>query len=202
VPAGEPLGAIRRLLRLAATAALVACAAEAPPPEPPVPAPPPRARAVPPPAAPIVAQEPFCDALTDVIEAEHDGFAALRGEAQGRETWTGQRTVSGTERCVIEGDAWPRARYECAGAAVPADQHHRVASQFALLSEQIDACLGKPSWHPRTWQRHEPREFAMGERQQTWTDLSSLPPSAVVLKLQRGLSGDDYRVRLELMTIR
>ena len=42
----------------------------------------------------------------------------------------------------------------------------------------------------------------MGERQQTWTDLSVLPPAAVVLKLQRGLSGDDYRVRLELLTIR
>jgi len=202
VPAREPLGAIRRLLRLAATAALAACAAEAPPPEPPLPAPPPRARAVPPPPAPIVAQQPFCDALTGVIEAEQDGFAALRGEPLGRETWTGRRILPGAEGCVIEGDAWPRARYECAGAAVPAREQDRAASQFALLSEQIDACLARPSWHPRTWQRHEPLDFAMGERQQTWTDLSVLPPSAVVLKLQRGLSGNDYRVRLDLVTIR
>lgn len=150
----------------------------------------------------MVAQGPFCNALTGVIEAEHGGFATLRGQPQGRETWAGQSTVPGTERCVIEGDAWPRARYECAGAAVPADQQSRAASQFALLAEQIDACLAKPSWHPRTWRRNEPLEFAMGERQQTWTDLSALPPSAVVLRLQRGLSGDDYRVRLDLVTIR
>jgi hypothetical protein len=202
VRAGVLLRAVRWPLRLVAAATLSACAAAAPPPEPPVPAPPPRARAVPPPAAPIVPQEPFCDALTGVIEAEQDGFAALRGEPQGRETWTGQRTLPGTKRCVIEGDAWPRARYECAGAAAPAEQQDRAASQFALLSEQIDACLARPSWHPRTWQRHEPLDFAMGERQQTWTDLSVLPPSAVVLKLQRGLSGDDYRVRLEVAPIR
>jgi hypothetical protein len=192
----------RRLLWLALSAWLVGCAAKAPPPEPPVPAPPPRARVVPPPVEPTIAQGAFCDVLTGLIEAEHDGFAALRGERRGAESWTGRRTVPGTEQCLVEGDAWPRARYECAAAPVRADQLDRAASRFALLSEQIDACLGRSSWHPRTWHRNEPFEFAMGERQQTWTDLSSLPPSAVVLKLQRGLSGDDYRVRLDLMTIR
>jgi hypothetical protein len=145
-------------------------------------------------AAPAsVAQDAFCQALIGVIEAGPEGFAALREEPQGRETWTGQTTLPGTEGCVIEGDAWPRARYECAG---PADQHARAAGHFARLSGRIDACLGA------IWQRHAALEFAMGERQQTWTDRSTAPPSAVVLKLQRGLSGDDYRVRLDLVTIR
>jgi hypothetical protein len=140
--------------------------------------------------------------LTSLLEAEADGFVALRGEPLGSESWAGRTMLPGTEQCVVEGDAWPRARYECAAAPVRADQHERAASQFALLSEQVDACLGKPSWFPRTWHKNEPFEFAMGERQQTWTDLSTLPPSAVVLKLQRGLSGRDYRVRLDLVTIR
>ncbi len=144
----------------------------------------------------------FCNVLTGLIEAERAGFVALRGRQVGAESWAGRRTMPGTEQCLVEGDAWPRARYECAGAPVKADQQDRAASQFALLSEQIDACLGKPSWFPRNWQKNEPFAFAMGERQQTWTDLSTLPPSAVVLKLQRGLSGRDYRVRLDLVTIR
>ena len=166
------------------------------------PAPPPLARTLPTPIEPRISQSSFCNVLTGLIEAERDGFAALRGQPQGSEIWAGRRTLPGTEQCVVEGDAWPRARYECAAAPVQADRQERAASQFALLSEQIDACLGKPSWHPRAWHRNEPFEFAMGERQQTWTDLSRLPPSAVVLKLQRGLSGDDYRVRLDLVTIR
>lgn len=192
----------RWLLWLVLGASLPACAAQAPAPEPPEPAPLPRARAVPPPVEPRISQGNFCNVLTGLIEAEHEGFAALRGQPIGAETWAARRTVPGTDQCVIEGDAWPRARYECAGAPVQADRPDRAASQFALLREQINACLDKPSWHPRAWHRNEPFEFAMGERQQTWTDLSTLPPSAVVLKLQRGLSGDVYRVQLDLMTIR
>jgi len=202
VPARVAIRSDWWLLWLALAAGLAACAARTPPPEPPAPAPRPVARVVPPPALPSIPEARFCTVLTALLEAERDGFAALRGERLGSESWAAQRTVPGTERCVVEGDAWPRARYECAGAPVQADRPDRAASQFALLSEQIDACLGKPSWHPRTWHRNEPFEFAMGERQQTWTDLSTLPPSAVVLKLQRGLSGDDYHVQLDLMTIR
>ena len=61
----------------------------------------------------------FCEALTGLLGAERDGLrrAARRGRSGG-ESWTGRRAVPGTERCVIEGDAWPRARYECAGAPV------------------------------------------------------------------------------------
>jgi hypothetical protein len=202
VRTGVSIRPVRWLLCVALGALLAACAREAPPPEPPISTPPPVARAVPTPVAPRIPQATFCNALTGLLEAERDGFAELRGHAIGSESWAGQRTLPGTAQCVVEGAAWPRARYECAGAPVPADRSDRAASQFALLSEQIDACLGKPSWHPRAWHRNEPFDFAMGERQQTWTDLSSLPPSAVVLKLQRDLSGDDYRVRLDLVTIR
>ena len=199
---GVSIRPVRWPLCIALGALLAACAGEALPPEPPIPAPTPLPRVAPTPVAPRIPQATFCTALTGLLEAERDGFAALRGQAIGSESWAGQRTVPGTEQCVVEGDAWPRARYECAGAPVRPDQRDRAASQFALLSEQIDACLGKPSWHPRAWHRNEPFDFAMGERQQTWTDLSSLPPSAVVLKLQRGVSGRDYHVRLDLVTIR
>jgi hypothetical protein len=194
---------VRRLLWVALSAWLVACAQKAPPPEPPPETQPPVVRFAPTPLEPReVSQTAFCDVLTGLIEAEHEGFAALRGEQLGSESWTARRAPPGVEQCVIEGDAWPRARYECAGAPVRSDQADLAASEFALLSEQIDACLAKPSWFPRTWHGNPPFEFAMGERQQTWTDLSELPPSAVVLKLQRDLSGDDYRVRLDLVTIR
>jgi hypothetical protein len=198
------IGPARWLLWLALAMLLAACAARRPPPAaPPSPLPARVVRAAPTPIEPrTISPGRFCEVLTALLEAEGDGFAAVRGEPLGSESWAGQMTLPGTEQCAVEGDAWPRARYECAAAPLRADQHDRVASQFALLSEQVDACLGKPSWFPRTWHKNEPFEFAMGERQQTWTDLSTLPPSAVVLKLQRGLSGDDYRVRLDLVTIR
>ena len=191
---------MRWLLRLGLGLSLAGCAATPPPAEPAATAPPPAALDLSPPAEPQISQASFCGTLTTLIESERDGFARLRGGPVGDETWAGRRTLPGTDECVIEGDAWPRARYEC--AAVPVERADRAASRFALLSEQIDDCLAGPGWRPRTWQRNEPFDFAMGERQQTWTDLSSLPPSAVVLKLQRGLSGDDYRVVLDLMTIR
>jgi hypothetical protein len=202
VRTGVSIRPVRWLLCVALSALLTACASEALPPEPPIPAPPPSARVAPTPVAPRIPQATFCNALTGLLEAERDGFVALRGQAIGSESWAGQRTVPGTEQCVIEGDAWPRARYECTGPPVRTDRRDRAASQFALLSEQIDACLGKPGWQPRTWHRNEPFDFAMDERQQTWVDLSSLPPTAVVLKLQRGLSGDEYHVQLDLVTIR
>jgi hypothetical protein len=193
---------IRQLLALLPAALLVACAKSPLPTEPPTPGPARVARTAPTPVTPRIPQPSFCETLTGLLAADSTGFAALRGAPQGVESWTGQTTVPGTEQCVIEGDAWPRARYECAGPPVAADQRDRVASQFALLSEQIDACLAKPSWYPRSWQKNEPFAFAMDERQQTWTDRSTLPPSAVVLRMQRAVSGDDYRVRLDLTTIR
>jgi hypothetical protein len=193
---------VRWLLRLTLAACLVACARKTLPPEPVPPPPPPVARIAPTPVQPRIPQAAFCNTLTGLLEADRDGFAALRGGWIRGESWTGQRTLPGTEQCVIEGDAWPRARYECTGPPVRADRRDRAASQFALLSEQIDACLGKPGWQPRTWHPNEPFDFAMDERQQTWVDLSSLPPTAVVLKLQRGLSGDEYHVQLDLVTIR
>jgi hypothetical protein len=201
---GTAIRSARWLLWLALCSLLAACAARTlPRAAPPSPVPAPVARGAPTPIEPRqFAPAKFCEVLTSLLEAEGAGFVAVRGEPLGSESWAGQTPLPGAEQCVVEGDAWPRARYECAAAPVRADQHDRVASQFALLSEQVDACLGKPSWFPRTWHKNEPFEFAMGERQQTWTDLSKLPPSAVVLKLQRGLSGDDYRVRLDLVTIR
>jgi len=190
---------ISRRLAVGSAVLLAACAAEPPPPV--APPPPPVAKVAPRPVPPRTSPS-FCAVLTRLVEAEASGYAALRGTALGAESWSARTRLPGTERCVIEGDAWPRARYECAGRLVPRAERERVDSQFVALSGQIDACLGQSSWFPRSWHKNEPFDFAMGERQQTWTDLSSLPPSAVVLKLQQGLSGRDYRVHVDLVTIR
>jgi hypothetical protein len=181
---------------------LVACGRSPPLPESPTSAPAPAVGAAPAGVTAPVPQPELCAALTELLAAESTGFAELRGTPQGIESWIGQMTVPGTKQCTIEGDAWPRARYECVGQPVAAGQRDRVASQFDLLSGQIDACLAKPTWFPRTWQKNAPFTFAMDERQQTWTDRSTLPPSAVVLRMQRGASGDVYRVRVDLTTIR
>lgn len=195
----QPRGCRARAVVLGVIAMLAACASEPrPTPEPP----PPRLAKVAPTRVPPRSTPEFCGVLTRLVGAEPEGFAALRGRAIGTERWTGQTRPPGTERCVIEGAAWPRARYACAGRLVPAAERERIDSLFAAMSRQIDACLGKSSWYPRRWHKNDPFDFAMGERQQTWTDLSSLPPSAVVLKLQQGVSGRDYRVQLDLLTIR
>jgi hypothetical protein len=108
--------------------------------------------------------------------------------------------VPGTERCTIEGEAWPRARYACVSGPFASDNRDGAEASFAALAGEIDQCLSKPIWFPRRWERGEPFEFALGERLQTWTDQSTGPPSQVVLKLQQDLDRSGYSLKLGLET--
>ena len=54
-----------------------------------------------------------------------EGFARC-ARARSRPTaGSGSQTLPGTERCTIEGEAWPRARYACASRAVPVRRPRR-----------------------------------------------------------------------------
>lgn len=181
--------------------ALAACQSE---PEPPVPEPTPApARPRPPPSAALTPpEEPrLCPVLAAVIATETDGFAPLRGRPLGAGQWRASTTLPGAEQCTIEGEAWPSARYSCAGATFPAGDRDAAAGAFEALAHEIGQCLESPIWFPRTWQRGTAFDFAMGERLQAWTDYSTAPPSQVVLKVQQDTPGRLYRVQLEVEAV-
>jgi hypothetical protein len=153
-------------------------------------------------AGPRARPEPrLCTVLASVVASEPEGFARLRGRPLGAGQWLGRATLPGTERCTIEGEAWPGARYSCAGAPFAAAREDGAADAFEALADELDQCLDSPIWFPRSWQRGSAFEFAMGERLQAWTDYSTWPPSQVVLKVQQDTAGQAYRVKLDLQAV-
>ena len=151
---------------------------------------------------PSVRLEPqLCTVLAGVVATEAEGFARLRSRRLAADSWLGRTTLPGTERCTIEGDVWPRARYQCVGAPIERDGRAGARLAFDALARELARCLGKPIWFPRDWRPGEPFEFAMGERLQAWTDRTTFPPSQVVLKLQQDAAGEVYRVKLNLEAV-
>jgi hypothetical protein len=158
--------------------------------------------AVPPPASLAPPREPtLCTVLAAVVATESEGFSPLRGRPLAAERWLGRATLPGTERCTIEGERWPSARYSCAGAAFAASGRADAGAAFAALADELGHCLESPIWFPHAWQRGTAFDFAMGERLQAWTDHSTWPPSQVVLKVQQDAAGDWYRVQLDLEAV-
>jgi hypothetical protein len=159
------------------------------------------ARTAAPAAGPTARHEPrLCTVLANVVASEPDGFARLRGRPVAAGQWLGRATLPGTERCTIEGEAWPAARYSCDGTPFAEARREGARGAFEALADELDQCLDSPIWFPRTWQRGSAFEFAMGERLQAWTDNSTSPPSQVVLKMQQDATGDAYRIKLDLQT--
>jgi len=194
----------KRLLAISIVAIVAACSSTPEEPSPPAPdvASPFVEITPPPPPAKAPSERELCPVLAGLMAREAQGFARLRGEPLAQERWRARETLPGTERCTIEGDAWPRARYLCAGKAFAPESAAFVQIRFENLSEEIDRCLDKPIWFPRAWRKAEPMRFAMGERMQTWLDRSTSPPTAVVLKVHRELTSNDYRLKLNLETLR
>ena len=150
---------------------------------------------------PPPAPRELCGVLSAILATDAEGFTAQRASPIAAGRWNGRAVVPGTERCTIEGEAWPRARYACVSEPFPSDNRDGAEAGFAALAGEIDQCLSKPIWFPRRWERGEPFEFALGERLQTWTDQSTAPPSQVVLKLQQDLDRSGYALKLSLETV-
>lgn len=150
------------------------------------------------PRAPRAPPPELCPTLAGVLEPQVAGFAPLRGDATADGRWSGTAILPGTERCSIQGGQWPGARYACTSG--PVGSGPSAQARFDTLARELDACLAKPIWFPRIWQKGEPFEFAMGERMLIWTDRSTAPPSQVVLKIQRAIGGPDYQVMVDLGT--
>ena len=196
------MAAVARIGTLAlAMAALAACASE---PEPPPPSPPPQpavTRHEAPAAATPVPRRELCPILTALLSGEENGFAGQRGQALAEERWLAREVLPGTRSCTIEGDAWPRATYQCVSGSLGADRT-LVEGEFEHLAGEIDRCLARPSWFPRTWQKGQEFTFAMGERQVAWTDTGTRPPSTVILKVQQDLVRRDYELRVSVGAVR
>jgi hypothetical protein len=182
---------------------LVLCACQDVPSPPGAAAPPPPTTPPPRPAAgPGLRPEPqLCLVLAGVVATEAEGFARLRSRRLADDSWLGRTTLPGTERCTIEGEAWPRARYQCVGPPIGGDGRAGARLAFDALARELEQCLEKPIWFPRDWRPGERFEFAMGERLQAWTDRTTFPPSQVVLKVQQDAAGETYRVKLNLEAV-
>ena len=200
-----PIEALARRFRrgrllLALGLVLTACGSD-PQPPPPAPAPPEPIRYTPPPVTRAEPPPPpFCPVLAGMVAREAQGYAALRGQPLEPERWRAAATPPGVDRCMVEGQAWPQARVTCEAGPVAARE--RAVDEFELLAHEIDACLARPTWFPRSWERGQLFEFALGERQLAWLDQSSRPPTAVVLKVQQDIASRDYRIKLNLETVR
>ena len=203
----DRLTALRPLARRLAFGLIVlglaTCRAAPDRPQPPAPPPAVASLGLGPPAAPppVPVERRLCDVLPAVLATEADGFAGLRAGPIAADSWRGARTLPGTERCTIEGDAWPRARYTCASRPYLIDNRDSAKARFDALARTIDECLKKPIWFPRDWRKGEPFEFAMGERLQAWTDQSVSPPTQVVLKMQQDIDRRGYQLQLNLESI-
>jgi len=147
---------------------------------------------------PPPAPRDLCGVLSAVLATDAEAFAGQRASPIAAGRWHGRAIVPGTERCTIEGEAWPRARYACVSGPFASANRDGAEASFAALAGEIEECLSKPIWFPRRWERGEPFEFALGERLQTWTDQSTAPPSQVVLKLQQDLDRSSYSLKLSL----
>lgn len=194
--------AARTLLAAALAGLLSCCAAEPtavahqePPPPPTEPVPPVRIE-------PGHADAEFCPRLARMLASEADGYARLRGDPAGRGRWHAASVLPGVERCTVEGEAWPRARVSCSTGPIGGGARDAVLDRFATMADRIDDCLARGFWFPRDWRRGRLFEFAMDERQLAWVDESSIPPSTVVLKVQQDLASRDYRLRVDLATLR
>jgi hypothetical protein len=192
--------AAARSAALALVAVLAACASE-PEPLPPPPPPEPAVTRHEAPAAPApVPRRELCPVLTALL-AEENGFAALRGQALAEERWLAREVLPGTRSCTIEGDAWPRATFQCVSGSLGSDRTV-VDDEFEHLAAEIDRCLARPSWFPRTWERGQEFTFALGERQLAWIDDGTRPPSTVILKVQQDLVRRDYELRVSVGAVR
>ena len=140
----------------------------------------------------------LCGVLTAILATDAEAFAGQRASPIAAGRWHGRAILPGTERCTVEGETWPRARYACVSQPFQSDNRDGAEASFATMAGEIDQCLSKPIWFPRRWQRGEPFEFAMGERLQTWTDQSTAPPAQVVLKLQQDLDRSGYTLKISL----
>lgn len=192
-----------RLVLALVVLSLAACQAGPPPPPPPAPAATTTTLGLGPPAAPppVPVERELCDVLPAVVATEADGFARLRADPVAADSWRASQTLPGTERCTIEGDAWPLARFTCASRHFGIDDRDGAEAGFDALARKLDACLKKPIWFPRDWQKGEAFEFAMGERLLAWTDQSVSPPSQVVLKMQQDVDRRGYWLKLNVEAI-
>jgi len=172
---------------------------------------PPAAPATAPPVvAPVVPDErpvssrtdQLCDDLQRIVEAEPQGFVALRTVRVGPTAWQGAVLPEGTRSCTVEGDYHPGAEYVCFGETVQGGRAELLEPVFERLAADLDACLARGVWFPRNWAGGEVMRFAGGERQQTWRDLAPLPKPAIALKIEEDFQSRLHYVRLAVFTLR
>jgi hypothetical protein len=186
------------LLAVLLPALLVGCRGPAPEPPPlpePVPAPPPVVAPAPPPPD-------FCPALARIVEAERDGYASLRAGRGANAVWLASVQPAGLTDCRIEGDYWPAATYVCRLAGARSESAQVLRADFDGFARAVDACLERPYWHPRLWQRGRVMELARGERFLQWHDNSRLPRPILVLKIEEDIRARRFDVLLRVQTFR
>lgn len=147
-------------------------------------------------------QESFCTVLTRIVDAERSGFTPVRGGPAGERLWHGELVPPGMRICEIEGEQHPAAAYVCRGQRVAGGSAALLEPAFAAFAARIGACLARPAWYPRNWQRGQAFAFSGGERQIVWRDTAATPKPAIALKIEEDLVRRGYYLRLAVSTMR
>jgi hypothetical protein len=163
--------------------------------------PPAQQRLPPPPAgAPIEdlasRRDRFCRALAQIVDAESAGFAPLRGPDAGESLWDGVVVPPELRACTIDGDSYPGASYVCRGEAIAGGSGNLLGAEYVALAAEVDDCLQRPIWYPRSWRQGQDFVFAGGERQMIWRDGSTGPKPTVALKIEEDIGQGLFFLRL------
>lgn len=180
------MGARRRAGGTILLLLVAACAGDDPPPAPSTvrapepPSPPPEVAAAAPEPAPVPS-DPLCAALGRIVDAEPQGFLALRASPAAARQWNGSLIPAGFGDCWIEDGPIAGASYACSGEAIAAGSPDALASSYLGLAAAIDACLVLPIWYPMSWQREPDRSTPAGGRAATWRAAGSGPVVTLAL---------------------
>jgi hypothetical protein len=93
----------------------------------------------------IARERDLCEVIAGLLAQEAGGFTRLRGQTIADERWAAETTVPGLGDCVIEGSAWPRARFVCASPRLQPDQAHARFDRLAARSSPW-ASASRPGW--------------------------------------------------------
>jgi hypothetical protein len=144
----------------------------------------------------------LCKSLSRILESEPMAFSDLRGSKAGSRRWQGLVVPPEMTSCAVEGDYYPGAEYVCRGSEARRGSAAMVVPRFTQMAADLDACLARPGWGDRGWQRGREFTFAYGERQITWRFGGNFHRPGLSLKVEEDLGEGGWYVRLAVLTLR
>lgn len=134
------------------------------------------------PALPERPRSPLCGALGRIVDAEPEGFLAVRGSQSSGPQWNGTVVPEGLSDCWIEDLEAGGARYVCSGPFAEGVPDALVPS-YLQLAGAVESCLGQPIWYPLSWRRDAQAVLGDGGHEILWRDAGDRRAPVIALRL-------------------